>query len=56
MHDRHRLHPHDHGKAGDGTPKPCSGRWYCLDCKEWASRKPCVIPGAPKLPPGWLRA
>lgn len=51
---KHSLHPHSHVKV-DGTWKPCSGRWFCQKCWTWHSGKQCDLPGAPKLPAGWLR-
>lgn len=52
-HDGHSLHPHSH--VTDGVAKPCGGRWWCQDCREWFSGKPCTVPGAPKLPAAWLK-
>jgi hypothetical protein len=52
-HDGHSLHPHAH--VIEGLPKPCAGRWWCQGCREWFTRRPCAVAGAPKLPASWLK-
>jgi hypothetical protein len=51
----HRFQAHEHVRMDDGRPKPCAGRFWCLKCLAWLSGPACVLPGAPKLPAGWLR-
>jgi hypothetical protein len=36
----HVLHPHQH-VAVDGKTW-CSGRFWCQDCREWVTAKPCA--------------
>jgi hypothetical protein len=53
--NRHRPHPHRHDDVPDGTPKPCSGRWWCVACLHWYSAPACKLPGAPAFPADWMR-
>lgn len=52
---RHDFHPHEHTRMEDGRWKPCSGRFWCLKCREWTTGRQCDLPGAPELPAGWLK-
>ncbi len=49
------FHPHEHTRTDEGIWKPCSGRFSCARCGEWSAGSQCDLPGAPKLPAGWLR-
>lgn len=49
------FHPHEHTRTDEGTWKPCSGRFSCTRCGTWQDGRQCHLPGAPKLPAGWLR-
>ena len=49
------VHPHEHTRMDDGRWKPCPGRFSCAKCGEWQPGRQCDLPGAPKLPAGWLK-
>jgi hypothetical protein len=42
-HEDHQVHPHEH-PAG----KVCSGRFYCLDCREFFDGEKCYAGGKGK--------
>lgn len=55
-HDGHEVHPHDHQKAeieGETFTKPCNGRWWCMQCRDWFTAKTCVLRNPLKLPASW---
>jgi hypothetical protein len=57
-HGRHHVHPHDHQwmRSGYGDRpvfKPCTGKWWCEDCRTWFSGSCCRVAGHDqRLKPG----